>query len=184
MRAVLESLLFVVGNEGLTKEEIKNTLELDDKSLENLITEITNYYLNNESGIEIAILGNRLKLVTKKEYKPYIQKLMTLTDDGNLSNSALETLAIIAYNQPVTRLTVDEIRGVASSHILRKLVYKNLICEIGRSETAGRPILYGTTPFFLDYFGLADIKDLPSVEVASDDSVKDLYESKYNDVEE
>ena len=104
-----------------------------------------------------------------------------LEDNENLSESALETLAIIAYNQPVTRVQVDEIRGVSSSHMIRKLVYKNLICEVGRSETAGRPILYGTTPMFLDYFGLKSISDLPDIKVEVDDSIKDLYNSKYNE---
>ena len=93
----------------------------------------------------------------------------------------METLAIIAYNQPVTRLMVDEIRGVSSAYLVRKLVYKNLVCEVGRSEAAGRPVLYGTTPLFLDYFGLKSIKDLPNIEITKDDSVKELYNSKYNE---
>ena len=104
-----------------------------------------------------------------------------MVDSDTLSEAALETLAIVAYNQPITRLVIDEIRGVSSSHIVRKLVSKNLICEIGRSETAGRPILYGTTSLFLDYFGLKTIKDLPQIEINIDDSEKDLYNSKYNE---
>lgn len=177
----MESLLFVVGDEGLTKEEIVKILEVDLDTLNSVINDLSIAYENEDRGIELVVLGNRLKLVTKKSNKIYIQKLMNLNEDGTLSSSALETLAIIAYNQPVTRIMVDEIRGVSSSHIIRKLLYKNLICEIGRSETAGRPILYGTTPLFLDYFGLADIKDLPAIEISKEDKVVDLYESKYSD---
>lgn len=179
--AILESLLFVVGDEGLTIDEVKNILEVDDNKVNEIIDFMHKKYEN--SGIELVYLGNRLKLATKKEFKCYIEKLLTISDDGALSEAALETLAIIAYNQPVTRVMVDEIRGISSSHMIRKLVYKNLICEVGRSETAGRPILYGTTPLFLDYFGLADISNLPTIEIEKEDVVKDLYESKYKEDE-
>ena len=181
MEAVLESLLFVVGDEGLVFEEAMRVLEVKEEQLLEIIESLKKQYENESRGIELTILGNRLKLVTKKQFKQYIEKMITISDDGTLSEAALETLAIIAYNQPVTRVMVDEIRGIGSAHIIRKLVYKNLICEIGRSEAAGRPILYGTTPLFLDYFGLKDLKDLPDVEVEEDDSVKELYNSKYKE---
>lgn len=177
--SVLESLLFVVGDEGLSLDEIKNVLELDIEECKKIIEDLSLDY--KDRGIEISLLGNRYKLTTKKENKEYIQKLVTLSDSDTLSESALETLAIIAYNQPVTRLAVDEIRGVSSSYLMRKLVYKNLICEVGRSETAGRPILYGTTPLFLDYFGLQDIKELPQMQVEENDEIKELYNSKYKE---
>ena len=95
----------------------------------------------------------------------------------------METLAIIAYNQPITRIDVDEIRGISSSHMIRKLVSRDLIKEIGRSEGAGRPILYGVTDEFLDYFGLASIDDLPKIEkIDNNDSEEtDLFQSKYNE---
>lgn len=178
-KSILESLLFVVGDEGLSFEEIKGVLELDDLECKKIIDDLSACYDNR--GIELCILGNRYKLITKKENKEYIQKLVTLSDSDTLSESALETLAIIAYNQPVTRSMVDEIRGISSSHMIRKLVYKNLICEVGRSESAGRPILYGTTPLFLDYFGLEDIKELPKIDVEENDEVKELYNSKYKE---
>lgn len=181
LESVLESLLFVVGEEGLSYEEIAEILEVEPDKLSSIIEQLEQSYLKENRGIEVAVLGNRLKLITKKSNREYIQKLVDLTDNDTLSEAALETLAIIAYNQPVTRLTIDEIRGVSSSHVVRKLVSKNLICEIGRSETAGRPILYGTTSLFLDYFGLKSIKDLPKIEVNVDDSEKDLYNSKYNE---
>ena len=175
--AILEGLLFVAGDEGLSKDEIKEILEVDD--VDSLINSLSSLY--QDRGIEVACLGNRLKLVTKIGLKDYIEKMVNIEDDGTLSEAALETLAIVAYNQPVTRVMVDDIRGISSAHMIRKLVYKNLICEVGRSETAGRPILYGTTPLFLDYFGINDINELPKIEIDHDDDVKDLYESKYNE---
>ncbi len=180
MESVLESLLFVVGDEGLNIEEVKQILKINDDQLDKVIDNLKNSY-DETRGIELTILGNRLKLVTKKENKEYIQKLVDLDDSDVLSESALETLAIIAYNQPITRIMVDEIRGVSSSYLIRKLVYKNLICEIGRSESAGRPVLYGTTSLFLDYFGLESINDLPNIKIETNDDVKELYNSKYNE---
>ena len=161
--------------------EIKNILDVNDNDVKMTIHNLIESYKNNSRGIEIAFLGNRLKLITKKENKKYLQKLVDIKDDEHLTEAALETLAIIAYNQPVTRLMIDDIRGVSSSYLIRKLIYKNLICEVGRSEAAGRPVLYGTTPLFLDYFGLKSIKDLPNIEITKDDSVKELYDSKYNE---
>ncbi|MEG2792154.1 MAG: SMC-Scp complex subunit ScpB, partial [Odoribacter sp.] len=99
---------------------------------------------------------------------------------------ALETLAIVAYNQPLTRIKVDEIRGVSSSQMMRKLVAKGFLKEIGRSDLPGRPILYQTTSEFLDYFGLATINDLPDmsefIKMTEEDSEIDLYNSKYEEV--
>ena len=181
-KSILESLLFVSGDEGLDIKQINSILELDN--IDEIILSLQNEYKEENRGIELAVLGNRLKLVTKKQNKEYIQKMITYEESYNLSEAALETLAIIAYNQPVTRIMVDEIRGISSSHMVRKLVYKNLICEVGRSEAAGRPILYGTTPLFLDYFGLKSIKDLPHIEIKKDDSITDLYNSKYKEFEQ
>lgn len=179
LKAVLEGLLFVVGDEGLTTKEIKDILEINDDKLNEIIHLLQIDYDGTDRGINITVLGDRLKMVTKKEHKEYLQRLIDLSENDTLSEAALETLAIIAYNQPVTRVTVDEIRGVSSSHMIRKLVYKDLICEVGRSESAGRPILYGTTSLFLDYFGLKTIDDLPKIEISSKDEELELYSSKY-----
>lgn len=181
LKAILEGLLFVVGDEGLNFEEIKTILEVDDQQLQNIIAKLQEDYQSSERGIDLANLGNRLKLITKKEHKEYLQRLVNISSEESLSEAALETLAIIAYNQPVTRITVDEIRGVSSAHMVRKLVYKNLICEVGRSESAGRPILYGTTALFLDYFGLQSIEELPTLEIQQNDSITELYDSKYKE---
>lgn len=179
--AVLEGLLFVVGEEGLELNKIKEILEVDQTTLVNIVKKLDESYFSDERGIRLDILGNRLKLTTKKEHKEYYQKLVE-TEDLPLSEAALETLAIIAYNEPVTRSQIDEIRGISSSHIVRKLLSRNLIKEIGRSELPGRPYLYGVTREFLDYFGLASTTDLPKIETTTEDNEEvDLFESKYHE---
>lgn len=179
---VLEGMLFIVGEEGLTSERIKEVLEIDDQELDKLLNDLHKMYEDDNRGIRLDVLGNRLKLTTKKEHKKYYERLTEEEIDNVLSQSALETLAIIAYNQPLTRITVDEIRGINSSHMIRKLVAQNLIKEVGRAETPGRPILYGITQDFLDYFGLSDISDLPQLDDVSEiEEEKDLFESKYKE---
>ena len=180
-QAVLEGLLFVSGDEGLTKEQLMELLEIDENNLNEIIDNLKDKYIKDDSGITLKMLGNHYKLTTKEEHKEYYEKLVEI-EEGNLSEASLETLAIIAYNQPVTRLTVDEIRGINSSYVVRKLVARELIEEKGRSDSPGRPILYGVTDKFLDYFGLSSIEDLPEIkETETKDEDVDLFESKYKE---
>ena len=185
--AILEGLLFVVGDEGLTLKQIEDIIESTPEECNQLINELRNVYLDDSHGIMINILGDRLKLCTKKEHRIYYKKLLE-DDNNNLSQAALETLAIIAYNEPLTRVMIDEIRGVNSREILHKLVAKGLVKETGRSELPGRPILYATTSEFLDYFGLASKDELPKFDMIvnniEDIDEKDLYHSKYIENEE
>lgn len=184
-KAVLEGLLFVVGEEGLTLEQIEDVLEIDEEASKSLIMELKKDYEDISRGLRIDFLGNRFKLTTKFEHKEYYQKLIENPLTNTLSQAALETLAIIAYNEPITRVQVDAIRGVGSVNIIRKLVAKGFIKESGRSELPGRPILYETTNEFLDYFGLSSVEDLPDIsefvseEVDEEDESNDLYTSKY-----
>lgn len=183
LAAVLEGLLFVVGEDGLSLDQISEILEIDDTKLKEIVKELTEIYNNENRGICLNILGNRLKLTTKKEHKKYYEKLLEV-EDSELSQAALETLAIVAYNEPITRSKVDEIRGISSSHMIRKLVSRDLIEEKGRSEAPGRPILYGVTNNFLDYFGLSNISELPKLEeVEITEEETDLFESKYKETE-
>ena len=183
--AILEGLLFVVGEDGLTINQIMDILDITNDEAKELISELKEKYESANSGIRINFLGNTFKLTTKKEHREYYQKLIENPESSVLSQAALETLAIIAYNQPITRIDVDEIRGVSSSQIMRKLVAKGLIKEVGRSEAIGRPILYQTTSEFLDYFGLATIDDLPNIEQFVENNTEisdtDLYHSKYKE---
>ncbi len=183
MRAILEGLLFVVGEDGLTLKQIEDILEIDGDSAKELVTSLREDYNSDDRGIRIDFLGNSFKLTTKSEHKEYYQKLLENETANHLSQSALETLAIVAYNEPITRVEVDEIRGVSSSQIMRKLVAKGFIKEVGRSELPGRPILYKTTSEFLDYFGLATVEDLPKFEefVKQEEDDVDLYHSKYKE---
>ena len=184
--AILEGLLFVVGDDGLTIDQMMEIMEIENEEAKELITQLKNKYEDECSGIQLNFLGNSFKLSTKKEHREYFQKLIENPDSNVLSQAALETLAIVAYNQPITRITIDEVRGVSSSQMLRKLVAKGLIKEAGRSEAIGRPILYQTTSEFLDYFGLATLDDLPKIEDfvsdnSEDISDTDLYKSKYTE---
>ena len=184
-KAVLEGLLFVVGEDGLTLDQIEDVLEVDEDTAKNLIMELKKDYEDESRGLRIDFLGNRFKITTKFEHKEYYQKLLENPETNFLSQAALETLAIIAYNEPITRVQIDAIRGVSSSTLVRKLVAKGFIKEAGRSEMPGRPILYETTHEFLDYFGLASIEDLPNIDdimqtvEEEKDNNSDLYTSKY-----
>ncbi len=178
----LEGILFVVGEEGITKEKLMDVLELNDEELTGLINALSKSYEGKEHGIMITKFGDRYKLVTKKEHKKYYQKLIDNNYDGTLSQAALETLAIIAYNNPITRSTIEEIRGVNSDYQVRKLLAFDLIKEVGKSDLPGRPILYGITDQFLDYFGLSKIEDLPKLEEIEEENEEiDLFESKYKE---
>ena len=188
-KAVLEGLLFVVGEDGLTIEQISDVLEITDDKSKELIMELKKDYEDESRGLRIDFLGNRFKITTKFEHKEYYQKLLENPETNTLSQAALETLAIIAYNEPITRVQVDAIRGVSSASIVRKLVAKGFVKESGRSELPGRPILYETTNEFLDYFGLSSTEDLPNIEEIIEESEEvdedtDLYNSKYIESEE
>lgn len=184
LHGVLEGILFVVGNEGITLEKLKELLNVSNEELISLMSTLDKDYQNDNRGFRIGKLGNKYKLVTKKEHKKYYENLMEVEKNENLSQAALETLAIIAYNEPVTRLYIDEIRGVESAYLVRKLLYRNLIKEVGRSEAPGKPILYGVTEEFLDHLGLSSIEDLPKLEMPEEKEILDLdlYESKYKEV--
>ena len=183
LKAVLEGLLFLSGSDGLTFEQIKEILEVDDNKGKELIAKLNSEYKSTERGIKLELLGGSFKLTTKKEHKPYFEKMLKNEATTELSEAALETLAIIAYNQPITRNQIDEIRGVSSTHILRKLLIKDLIQGCGRSDLPGKPILYSTTPHFLDYFGLSNINELPALEISNSDESKeeDLFQTRYKE---
>ena len=182
-KAALEGLLFIVGDEGLEITQIQEILQTSEEETKQILKDLVVEYSKPERGIKLEILGNKFKLTTKKEHKEYYQKLLNSEREEGLSQSALETLAIIAYNQPITRSEVDQARGVASSHILRRLMLKDLIKVTGKSDLPGRPNLYETTSNFLDYFGLSDISDLPVLNSQKEEQTeeKDLFNSKYTE---
>ena len=182
-KAVVEGLLFVSGEEGLSLDEISNIIEKDKDETSKIIKELYNDYQNDSRGMNIEFLGNRFKFTTKAQHKEYYKKLIKEEENSTLSQSSLETLAIIAYNGPITRIDVDEIRGVNSSYVIRKLLLKGLIEETGKSDSPGRPNLYNVTSRFLDYFGLGNINELPKIEIkdTTESDESDLFKSKYKE---
>jgi len=179
---VLEGILFVVGDEGITLNNLCDIMAINMDEAKELLLQLKSSYESNERGIRISYLGDAFKLTTKEEHKEYYQKLIESPDTNILTPSALEVLAIIAYNQPITRVEIDEMRGVSSSHIIRRLVAKGLVKEAGKSPMPGRPNLYRTTHEFLDAFGLANLSELP--ELDNDVSVEDeteLFTSIYKE---
>ena len=181
-QGILEGLLFVVGDDGLTLKQISELLDEDIDACKEILLSLKQSYEAENRGIRISYLGDAFKLTTKKEHKDYYQKLIVNPNTNTLSQAALETLAIIAYNQPITRIEIDELRGVNNTWLLRKLVAKGLIKEVGKSTMPGRPNLYGTTSDFLDYFGLSTIKDLPKIEPKKEEKVTgDLFNSIYKE---
>lgn len=176
--AVLEGLLFISGDDGISIEQISNCLNISKDEANDLIKRLINSYDDEERGLNINLYGDKYVLTTKKIYSEYYENFKKKKENNILSQSGLETLAIIAYNEPITRVEVDEIRGVNSGYIIRKLINMNLICECGKSNLPGKPMMYKTTDYFLKYFGISNLNELPNideVEIANDEV--DLFNS-------
>jgi len=180
-KAIIEGLLFVSGDEGISLDKLCEITELSVEDITKVLDELGSDYEKDDRGILLKKLGNCYKLTTKDIHKQYYEKLVC-DDSKFLTQASLETLAIIAYNEPITRVELDEIRGISCTHMIRRLLSRNFIKEVGRSNLPGKPILYGVTDEFLDYFGLSSIEDLPKIdEIESIDTEKDLFESRYKE---
>lgn len=163
-QSILESLLFAAGDEGLSLQHVAEVIEVDELKASEIIEQLSQVYeKDNNRGIIIVQLAGTYQLATKKENATYLKRLVDSPNTSTLSQAALETLAIIAYKQPITRSEIEEIRGVKTERPLHTLVSKALIKEVGRAEGTGRAYLYGTTKEFLDYFGLKSMKELPEL---------------------
>lgn len=186
LEGIIESLLFAAGDEGLTIKQISEVLEMETIVAVDILSKLVSEYNENQKrGIMIVQLAETYQLVTKKEYSPFLKKLVESPNNTALSQAALETLAIIAYKQPITRIEIEEIRGVKTDRPLQTLTAKALIKEMGRVEGPGRAYLYGTTKEFLDYFGLRNIKDLPPLpEKVEEENIQeeaDLFFERFQD---
>lgn len=160
----LEALLFIVGEEGISNEELSGLLNLSEAEVANLVKELKDSYAQNpHSALHIFETESHYVLTTKKELAPLLKRYAQGTLN-TLSQAAVETLAIIAYKQPITRAEIEQIRGVQVSGAVQRLAAHKLIEEKGRVEGPGRPILYGTTGYFLDYFGLKSLEELPDTQ--------------------
>lgn len=158
--SALEAVLFASGDP-ISIDRLSQTFELKSEELEKYIKELGKKYEQQKSGFYVVRLENTYQLVTREEFAPYIKKAFDIKRRTPLSPAALEVLAVIAYNQPVTRSFIEQVRGVDCSGVVSTLVEKGLIEERGRLELPGRPLLYGTTKIFLRSFSLSDLSDLP-----------------------
>lgn len=187
-KAIVESLLFAAGDEGLTIKQLMHVLDMEQLEVEQLIDELMkNYRRDKTRGISIIEIAGTYQFATKKEHSDYLKKLVESPHASTLSQAALETLAIIAYKQPITRAEIEEIRGVKTERPLHTLSAKALIKEVGRAEGAGRAILYGTTKEFLDHFGLKNIGELPPLtekEEEFNQEEADLFFESFQQIEE
>ncbi|WP_121611955.1 SMC-Scp complex subunit ScpB [Mesobacillus foraminis] len=186
-KGVLESLLFAAGDEGLSLKQIAGVLEMEESEAQELVSALQKDYEDDENrGLVLLLIAGVYQLATKKAHAEYLKRLVESPGTSHLSQAALETLAIIAYKQPITRVEIEEIRGVKTERPIQTLSARALIKEVGRAEGTGRAFLYGTTKEFLDYFGLQSIDELPplpeKIEDENTDEEADLFFEKFQEL--
>ena len=166
----IEAILFVAG-EAVRVEDLSKALDVPIREVEDALIHLRDEYDFNQRGFSLKRYGHQVQLATRPDYAKYVEKLLQPVQKQSLSQAAMETLAVVAYRQPVTRAEVEQIRGVKCDYSLQSLMNKELIAEVGRKEALGRPILYGTTDNFLAHFGISSLKELPPMpEKPKDDS--------------
>lgn len=164
----VHGIIFVTGIEGVSREQLASALQV---SLTDVTTALQQLQLNLQaddlSPIELVNYNQHYRFVTKTELAADVEQFAHSPFTQKLTRAAVETLAIIAYRQPITRMGVDSVRGVSSATLIQKLLTRDLIREVGRLEAPGRPVLYGVTDYFMDYFGLKSLEELPTIEPLS-----------------
>lgn len=181
----LEALLFVAGDEGMSINELSYVLSLSTEQVFEGIVQLNQKYKEDETcAIELKEYANRYMMTTKGKYQNLLQKYSQSPIAARLSQAALETLAVIAYKQPLTRMEVDQIRGVNSSASIQKLLNFQLIEEKGRLEVPGRPRIYATTDYFMDYFGLKNIDELPDISEMEADLAQNQSQLLFKEITE
>ncbi len=163
IEAIIEAMLFASGDP-VTLETLSEVTEVDRKTLSLLISRMMDRYTDENRGIQVREIDGSYQLCSKPEYFDYVKKLFEPRQKQGLSQAALEVLAIAAYNQPVTRVEIEKIRGVSSDSAINSLVERNLLIEAGRMDAPGKPILYETSEEFLRAFGYKSLADLPQSE--------------------
>lgn len=172
-KAILEGLIFIVGDDGISAEQAAETLGVSVERVDQLVEELKNDYSDDSHGFELTQYGGLYRFMSKEFVHPYAAQLFQMGRQATLSQAALETLAIIAYKQPVTRVEIEEIRGVGADVMLRKLMARGLIRESGRSDAPGKPILYEVTEEFMNSFKLMSLKELPELPAFRSDDNED-----------
>ncbi len=162
-KAILEALLFAAP-EPLSLHRLAELMGMEEKAVRSLLDELRQDYEAASRGLTIIDVAGGYQLATRPDLQEYLSRLLPDRRQPVLSRAALETLAVVAYNQPVTRAEIEHIRGVASDRSVTSLMEKGLVQEGGRRDAPGRPILYGTSPLFLQHFGLNSLADLPRLE--------------------
>lgn len=157
----IESILYTLGDDGISLKNLASILGLHASAVRQLLEELQKDYEQHDGGITLIQHHDIYQMATKPQYAPILHQYFSEHQPTSLSQAALETMAIVAYQQPVTRIDIDQIRGVKSTGALQTLISRQMVKEAGRKEVAGRPILYETTAYFLDYFGLNLVNDLP-----------------------
>lgn len=182
-KAQIEALLFVAGDEGLALEVLAELTELSIPAVRSQLEQLMDdYESNGNRGLTLIETANVYQLVTKKAYADSIKEYAQSPYSQKLSRALLETLAIIAYRQPITRIEIEDIRGVQVTGNLQKLRARQLIKEVGQLNKPGNPLLYGTTDFFLDYFGINSLDELPELTTADDnEELTDLFFKNYQE---
>lgn len=168
LKGIIEGILFS-WSEPLEIKEISETLEVSEAEVREALSRMEEEYKSSDRGLRLVRVENTVQLSTKPEHYPEIHRFFAEKKKKNLSNAGLEALSIIAYKQPVTRLEIEEIRGVNCDGIIRTLTESGYIEEVGRLDRPGKPKLYGTTPVFLKKFGLRSLKELPPMEEEEQD---------------
>ena len=163
VESVVEAVLFA-SDESLTEARLASIVETSAKQVRQHIKNLNDKYQANNNAFRIEQIAGGYQMLTLSPYNHWLKKLLRVRSDTKLSPAAMETLAIIAYKQPVMRADIEAIRGVAVGEVIRSLSYKGLVKIVGRAEVLGRPMLYGTTKKFLEVFGLNTLKDLPKIE--------------------
>ncbi len=177
LKSIFEGLLFLSGDEGVTIQQLNACVEEATKEeIQQTLHQMMDEYLNDCHGIELVCFGGIYKFVSKESIHPYAQRFFSSTKVAVLSNAAMETLAIIAYKQPITRVEIEEIRGVSCDMMIRKLLARNLIKECGRTDAPGRPFLYEVTNEFMDTFKLQSLNELPELPEYKQENEEELFE--------
>lgn len=161
LQGIIEAILYVAGEPVAVKDLLRAMEDRTEQQVLDAIDALEAQYEEQRRGLRLKRFGGHIQLATRAAYAPYIERLLQPVQRQSLSQAALETLAIVAYRQPVTRLDVEAVRGVKCDYSLQSLANKGLICELGRKEALGRPILYGTTDHFLSHFNLRSLSELP-----------------------
>lgn len=182
LKKIIETLLFIT-DEPLSSSRIAKICEVDDeKMITEIIEELKHTYDIEGRALSITKVAGGWQMTTRPQYSPWVKKLYSTRLVTRLSNAALEVLGIIAYRQPITKAEIEAIRGVDSSGPIETLIERKLITSIGRKETIGRPIMYGTTDEFLKHFGLNSLQDLPNIESFIDEKTIENVDKKINDI--